>query len=253
MSQTPSPAPSPRRRRHLNNGQEEQPLTDQEQQHGPVLPPSPGPLVGASPDYIQQPGGTPIMRPSHTVGGLVQPVTTVPEGETAEDRERQRAKTRGVEESLLPSLLDNTAWFVSNRVDDRVVIFERDPLHPGGECFIGGSAPCRAYRTENINRLLMNGEIIEVPEPRRTLVVYDPESGGTIEIPHPRRPLDIQMDIGYLRADVPGQTTRLGRMLDSSLWEPEQIQQVARRTPRNSPNARPAGYVAPRTEIDRAV
>lgn len=226
-----------------------------EQRHGPPQEPGLGPLVGASPtpNEARQSGGTPVMRPSYQVGSsIVQPLA-VDDGQTAEERDKARARTRGVPEDEIEELPSRTMWFVSNRTDDRTVLFERDPRHPGGETFIGGSAPARAYRTPNIERLLMSGEIIEVPEPRRTLVVYDPETDSQIEIPHPKRPIDIGLDPGLLRLDSPGQPTRLGRRLDPDLWEENELRDVARRQNAMPREIRPMGSFVPRSsDIDRS-
>jgi hypothetical protein len=92
-------------------------------------------------------------------------------------------------------------WVVSNRQDDRTVLFERDPKHPGGEAFVGGSTPARVGRTAEVDRLLHSGEIIEVPEP--------PDG--------PKKPIDVASDPPQSVPAQPGQPIKLGRKLDPDL------------------------------------
>lgn len=111
-------------------------------------------------------------------------------------------------------------WVISNRKDDRTVLFERDPQHPGGEAFIGGSAPDRVARTAEIDRLLHTGEIIQIPEP--------PDG--------PKKPVEFAAFVSHVPATQPGQAIQLGRKLDSDIV-PESAQRQVRamqaKLPRN--------------------
>ncbi len=93
-------------------------------------------------------------------------------------------------------------WVLSNRVDDRVVLWERDAVHPTGEAFVGGAAPALVGRSGEIERLLRTGEIIEVPEP---------EEG-------PKKPLLVRATGDEPIPAMPGQIVRLGRKLDPELF-----------------------------------
>ena len=90
---------------------------------------------------------------------------------------------------------------VSNRKDDRVVLHERDPRHPGGEVFIGGPTPDRAFKTAEIVRLIFSGEIVEIPEP--------PDG--------PKKPIEVEAVVQYATPAQPGQAIKLGREFDPDL------------------------------------
>lgn len=112
----------------------------------------------------------------------------------------------------------NVLWVISNRQDDRVVLFERDPRHPGGEAFVGGSAPDTVYRTAEVERLLHTGEIVEIPEP--------PDG--------PKKPVDVAPVISQAPPAMPGQPIRLGRKLDPDLV-PAGAQARVRQSQRQAP------------------
>lgn len=95
----------------------------------------------------------------------------------------------------------NVLWVTSNRQDDRVVLFERDPRHPGGEAFVGGPTPDKVYRTGEVERLLHTGEIVEIPEP--------PDG--------PKKPVEVASVVSQAPPAMPGQPIRLGRKLDRDL------------------------------------
>lgn len=197
-----------------------------------------------------QEGGS-AMRPQHAVGAGEPQMTDT--GESAEDREKARARSRGVGEDEIEDLSANTSWYVSNRTDDRTVLFERDPRHPGGEAFIGGATPTRAFRTTNIQRLVQSGEVIEVPEPKKTMTIYDPDAGEDVEVPHRKRPIDVGMDPGVLVATQPGAATPIGRQLDKDLWDEGALKEVSRKQralPSNVPVA-PGGTVPRQSDVDR--
>lgn len=123
-----------------------------------------------------------------------------------------------------------TLWVVSNRVDDRVVLWERDPQHPGGEAFVGGSAPAEVGRTGEVERLLHAGLLLEVPEP---------QDG-------PKKPLPAAAVQPAEAAAAPGQVTRLGRALDPDLFPQSAIAQAEKqqeKLPDELPV--PAGAVVP--------
>jgi len=175
--------------------------------------------------------------------------------ETAEDREKARARSRGVDELEIDTLNDNTAWFLSNRVDDRTVVFERDPRHPGGELFLGGAGPDRGYRTGTVQRLLQSGEIIEVPEPRKTMMVFDPEAGEEVEVAHRKYPIDPGVEPGLMFATPPGRAAQLGRKMDKDMWDTAALQEVSRRQRGMGAELPvPQGVIVPRAQdIDRSV
>jgi hypothetical protein len=170
------------------------------------------------------------------------------------ENEKARARTRGVSEEELEDLAQNTGWYVSNRVDDRVVpgSWERDPRHPGGEVIFGGSGPMRAYRTTNIERLVLAGELMEVDEPMRTTKIVNAR-GEEEEVPNRKYPVDIDMDVGVAMAAQPGHPTPIGRKLDPQLFSEEtrkKAVQRQRQQPANIPV--PPGGIAPRhQDVDR--
>jgi hypothetical protein len=92
-------------------------------------------------------------------------------------------------------------WVISNRKDDRTVLFERDPEHPGGEAFVGGATPAKVGRTARIDQLLHSGEIIQIPEP--------PDG--------PKKPVDVAALAPQAPPAQPGQAIKLGRTLDPDL------------------------------------
>jgi hypothetical protein len=109
-------------------------------------------------------------------------------------------------------------WVISNRKDDRVVLHERDPRHPGGEAFIGGSAPDKVFRTGEIERLLHTNEIIEIPEP--------PEGK--------KKPVEVELYQPQAAPAQPGQAIQLGRKLDPEVV-PESAQAAIARQQRGAP------------------
>lgn len=133
---------------------------------------------------------------------------------SAEDREKLQARTRGVSEDDLAALAQKTKWYLSNRGDDRVVLWERDNRHPGGEVLIGGSSPVRAYQTERVLGAVYNLLLIDVPEPMRTVKGADGE-----EIANRKYPPDPAVDMAIVTAAQPGQPVPLGRKLDPELWD----------------------------------
>lgn len=124
-----------------------------------------------------------------------------------------------------------TLWVLSNRIDDRVVLFERDPAHPdGGEAFVAGGTPALVGRTGEVSRLLQQGLLVEVPEPRDG----------------PKKPVSIgPVDAGVAGA-MPGQVARLGRKLDPDLFPQSAIEKVeARQEQLPTEMPVPAGTVVP--------
>src|SRR5262245_49376440 len=102
-------------------------------------------------------------------------------------------------------------WVMSNRVDDRVVLFERDPAHPGGEAFVGGNGVTLVGKTTRVTTLLREGLLVEVPEP--------PDG--------PKKPVMTPAGSEPRHADQPGQPIALGRKPDPELFG-DKIAQVAR-------------------------
>jgi len=113
-------------------------------------------------------------------------------------------------------------WATSGRIDDRLVIWEREPRHPGGEAFIGGASPDYVARTEVVEELLRTGELVEIPEP--------PDSR--------KKPQPKDAPAEGNRPDMPGSVTRLGRVLD-----PEVVPNAKTPTAKSLPV--PAGVVVP--------
>lgn len=104
----------------------------------------------------------------------------------------------------------NAIWVMSNRRDNRVVLFERSPQHPYGEAFVGGPAPAYVGRTGAVEGLLREGLLIEVPEP----------ADG------PKKPLPLPPAAVFPGAAQPGQPIPLGRVPDPELWKPGQIKEI---------------------------
>jgi hypothetical protein len=127
----------------------------------------------------------------------------------------------------------NILWVISNRQDDRVVLFERDPRHPGGEAFVGGGAPDKVYRTAEVERLLHTGEIIEIPEP--------PDG--------PKKPVEVAPVISQTPAAMPGQPIKLGRKLDPEVV-PEGAQKGVQARQRQAPREIASKATVPPPRID---
>jgi hypothetical protein len=124
-----------------------------------------------------------------------------------------------------------TTWVISNRQDDRVVLFERDPAHPGGEAFVGGAGPDFVAKTPEVEAALRRGEMVEIPEP--------PDSR--------KKPLvgDAAVSMGA-PPDMPGQSVRLGRQMDPELVPEGALKRVERQqeeAPKEVPV--PSGVVMP--------
>jgi hypothetical protein len=161
-----------------------------------------------------------------------------PDAQEQAMRERVEADriARGAEVARIEALTaargdePDLLWVVSNRVDDRVVLFERDPLHPGGEAFVGGSGPDHVYRTPRVRELLHAGMLLEVPEPKEG----------------PKKPLALPaVDTGLIAAQ-PGQPIALGRPLDPDLFGAGDLERLGRaqaRLPDEVPV--PEGVVVP--------
>lgn len=144
--------------------------------------------------------------------------------EQTNDKGGDKTGAQGSNAQAAPAAKDpNVLWVISNRQDDRVVLFERDPRHPGGEAFLGGSAPDKVYRTAEVDRLLHTGEAIEIPEP--------PDG--------PKKPVDVAPVISQAPPAMPGQPIRLGRKLDPELVPAGALAQVRQRqqsAPRDIPS-----------------
>lgn len=105
-------------------------------------------------------------------------------------------------------------WVMSNRKDDRVVLFERDDAHPGGEAFVGGSTVAKVGKNGTVQNLLREGLLVEIPEPPAT--VRDPEDASKT-IPNRKKPLDLGSFVEPFPANQPGQPIQLGRTPDPDL------------------------------------
>ena len=125
---------------------------------------------------------------------------------------------------------DEHIWVLSNRKDNRVVLWERDAAHPGGEAYIAGSAPAPVGKTGEVARLLREGQLIEVPEPKDG----------------PKKPRILEAVSPEAAAAMPGQTTPLGRKPDPELFsdsEVDRIEKVQEKLPDEV--AVPQGVVVP--------
>lgn len=130
----------------------------------------------------------------------------------------------------MPEEKSATLWVMSNRLDDRVVLFERDPAHPSGEAFVAGSTPAFVGRTGDVERLLREGQMIEVPEP----------ADGR------KKPIPVGDEaLGEANA-LPGRVTPLGRKLDPDLYPKGTTKAVEEQQERAGDElAVPAGTVVP--------
>jgi hypothetical protein len=52
-----------------------------------------------------------------------------------------------------------TQWVVSARTDDKVVLWEVDAAHPGGEAYVAGKVPAEVAPTAAVNAALRQGEL----------------------------------------------------------------------------------------------
>lgn len=149
----------------------------------------------------------------------------------AADREAREAEVRRITAYQQQRGDDvDLLWVLSNRVDDRTVLFERDPRHPGGEAFIGGAAPAHVFRTPEIERLLRDGLLVEVPEP---------QDG-------PKKPLATPAIGAGPVAAQPGQPVRLGRVPDPDLFDAGQRASIREAQAEAPAEQRvPAGVVVP--------
>jgi hypothetical protein len=127
--------------------------------------------------------------------------------QAAREAEERRIKAYGEQRGDTIKL----DWVMSNRVDNRVVLHERDERHPGGECFIGGGGPDFCAHTEEVDNLIRNGVVLVVPEP---------QDGR-------KKPL-VQQVVATTVAgtDAPGEPTRLGRKVDPELFGESGVKQV---------------------------
>jgi len=150
--------------------------------------------------------------------------------EAAKQRDESSAQARDAEVRRIAALTGekepDVLWVLSNRVDDRVVLFERDDRHPGGEAFVGGSAPDHVYRTPEVAAALNDGTLIEVPEPRDG----------------PKKPIALSAS-GLLStpSTPPGAAVRLGRTPDADLFDVSAVRAI-----QTAQKAKPAEQPVPR-------
>lgn len=176
----------------------------------------------------------------------------------AEQRERERARSRGVSEEEIETLNENTVWMVSNRLDNRTVpgSFERDPRHPGGECSgIAGSTPARVYLTPTMERLKLDGSIVQLPEGHEPVayVEVDDGQGGKKQVRNRKLPVEVEGDLLVLTSAQPGHPTPIGRELDKDLFS-EDTRRAVKRQQRGMPAAipvAPGGTTPTLQEVDR--
>lgn len=170
---------------------------------------------------------------------------------SAEERELARARSRGVADQDIDRWRQNVLWVLSARTDDRVALFEPDPRHPGGQAFVAGAQPDFVYRTPQVQQLIMQGLLIEVPEPSRTVQITD-GSGGFQSVQNRRYPIDAGIEGGLVFAAQPGRPIPLGRRPDPELFDAESIALVERRLA-GRPNELDVkgGYVPSKADVDR--
>lgn len=124
----------------------------------------------------------------------------------------------------------DTIWVMSNRRDNRVVLWERDAAHPGGEAFVASSAPAEVGKTGAVERLMREGLLVEVSEPKDG----------------PKKPLTVEAVDPSETADGPGRPTRLGRAIDGDLFNDAAVKRIEDKqdaAPREVPV--PAGAIVP--------
>jgi len=131
-----------------------------------------------------------------------------------------------------------TVWVLSNRKDDRTVLWEQDAAHPGGEAFVGGSAPAHVAKTPAIEGLLRSGLIIEIPEP--------PDG--------PKKPIPVTANVGDFVLNQPGQPIQLGRAVDPDLLAGPSAEKAVARAQEAAPDAIkvPSGVVIPPAETTKS-
>lgn len=249
-------------RRPEQSDEDKQQLAANEQREGASGHAQQTPMVG--PESATQPSEQSAIRPSFTPAPQVganpiaeaggREISASELASQAEDREKARARSRGVPEQELEDLAANTIWVVSNRLDDRVVpgSWERDPRHPGGESFVAGPTPARVYRTTTMERLILGGELIEVDPPMATVQVTNAD-GEKVTVRNRKMPVEIMVDPATTWAAQPGHPTPIGRKLDKELFSADTIRKVSSRQ-RQLPAAvpvPPGGYVPRHTDVDR--
>ncbi len=131
-------------------------------------------------------------------------------------------------------MADTTIWVISNRRDDRTVLWEQNVAHPGGEAFIGGAGPANVAKTPAIESLLRSGLIIEIPEP--------PDG--------PKKPIPVTANTGDFVLNQPGQPIQLGRAVDPDLLAGASAEKAVAKAQENAPDtiAVPSGVVIPPAE-----
>lgn len=152
--------------------------------------------------------------------------------------EKRNTSDTNIKEDAATEQGQDFIWLVSNRKDDRVVLHERDPRHPGGEVFIGGPTPDKAFKTAEVVRLLHSGEAIEIPEPPKSR----------------KKPIDTEAVVEHVAPAQPGQAIGLGRAFDPELVPAGAVRQV-----QGKQNALPRSIASkalvpppPKTEKDSA-
>jgi len=170
--------------------------------------------------------------------------------QSLEQREIARARSRGVPDQEIERWRQNVLWGLSGRTDSRVVLYERDVRHPGGEAFIAGPTPDFVYRTGQVQQLVMQGLILEVPEPMRTVKLH--QDGQEVEVANRRYPSESQAEAGLEFAAQPGRPIPLGRVLDPELFDAQAIDAVANRI-KGRPTEVPAtgAFVPTQQDVDR--
>ena len=129
-------------------------------------------------------------------------------------------------------------WVLSNRADDRVVLWERDPAHPGGEAFVASSTPAQVAKTGEVARLLREGYLVEVPEPKDG----------------PKKPIAVEAVNPAAAPALPGQVVRLGRKPDPDLFGEggvDRIEKAQEKLP-SEVDVPPGAVVPPAPEPERA-
>lgn len=169
----------------------------------------------------------------------------------AEERDKLLAVRRGAALDDVEDYGSNVLWLMDNLAHDRVALHERDPLHPGGEVFFAAGVPRRAFLTPRVQQMINSGELMPVPEPARTVTVWDDDTQQEVTIPNPAYPDQDLPDLGVSWVQQPGRPTPLGRTnIHSAYYSKDQVRAIRARQsglPTYVPLA-PGGTVPPEVQ-----
>lgn len=169
---------------------------------------------------------------------------------SGEDKDRQKAFESAIEREAsgtqvhdyyAPAARRNVGptgvpliWVASNRTDNRAVGFWLDENQPGGQVFLGPGVELVA-KTADIDALLMQGLIVQVPEPKRWMTNDDGEhlmDPYGRRVPHPKYPAQKIVDPTLAMASQPGRATPLGRNFDPDMFDEDGHKEIRERQAR---------------------